>query len=306
MTLADVTVSGGSGARRAVRQWCADPCRAARATQGDGANRLVVVDSDMKMRVFKGAHTWWGRGWGRGWGVCANGTIGASSGCAGTSRCEEFALLESPVGIVAFFPGACVYAGEWEPDNSNRRADDKRPRIPSIAVAAGSHMFVYRNMRPYYKFSLPSVRLRGALRTDACRALSSTRLVCLFVFLWVAICCRRARSFTALTTSPPPPRHRLVPQLPLASLEKDVWAELHNGECTLDAGVERLSQLRCAQPVCESVAQRAPEGPLSYFVFAFVFPTVVLSGAAGTTVSASPRGRANLSPRTTRAAAWPL
>lgn len=31
------------------------------------------------------------------------------------------------------------------------------PRTPAIAVAAGSHVYVYRNLRPYFKFTLPSV-----------------------------------------------------------------------------------------------------------------------------------------------------
>ena len=29
------------------------------------------------------------------------------------------------------------------------------PRMPSLAVASGSHVFIYRNLRPYYKFVLP-------------------------------------------------------------------------------------------------------------------------------------------------------
>ena len=29
------------------------------------------------------------------------------------------------------------------------------PRLPSLAVAAGSHIYIYRNLRPYYKFQVP-------------------------------------------------------------------------------------------------------------------------------------------------------
>lgn len=29
------------------------------------------------------------------------------------------------------------------------------PRLPSLAVAAGSCIYIYRNLRPYYKFVLP-------------------------------------------------------------------------------------------------------------------------------------------------------
>ncbi len=35
--------------------------------------------------------------------------------------------------------------------------DMNTPRTPAIAVAAGSHVYVYRNLRPYFKFTLPSV-----------------------------------------------------------------------------------------------------------------------------------------------------
>eukprot|EP00163_Fabomonas_tropica_P008274 TRINITY_DN17889_c0_g2_i1.p1 TRINITY_DN17889_c0_g2~~TRINITY_DN17889_c0_g2_i1.p1 ORF type:complete len:131 (-),score=18.56 TRINITY_DN17889_c0_g2_i1:44-382(-) len=31
------------------------------------------------------------------------------------------------------------------------------PRQPSLAVAAGPHIFIYRNLRPYYKFVLPNL-----------------------------------------------------------------------------------------------------------------------------------------------------
>lgn len=49
-------------------------------------------------------------------------------------------LLDAPVALAAFYP------------------DSWTPRIPSIAVAAGSFVFVYRNLRPYMKFTLPQVR----------------------------------------------------------------------------------------------------------------------------------------------------
>jgi len=33
--------------------------------------------------------------------------------------------------------------------------DINKPRTPSVAVASGSSVFIYRNMRPFYKFILP-------------------------------------------------------------------------------------------------------------------------------------------------------
>lgn len=34
-------------------------------------------------------------------------------------------------------------------------SDAHTPRVPALAVATGSHVFIYRNLRPYYRFSLP-------------------------------------------------------------------------------------------------------------------------------------------------------
>lgn len=34
-------------------------------------------------------------------------------------------------------------------------SDTSRPRIPAIAVATGSSIFIYRNFRPHYKFTIP-------------------------------------------------------------------------------------------------------------------------------------------------------
>ena len=35
--------------------------------------------------------------------------------------------------------------------------DSTEPRMPAIAVAAGPYIYVYKNMRPYYKFTVPSL-----------------------------------------------------------------------------------------------------------------------------------------------------
>ena len=55
----------------------------------------------------------------------------------GTTLLSENILLDAPVALCVFYPQA------------------KTPRVPSVAVAAGAYIFIYRNLRPYYKFTLP-------------------------------------------------------------------------------------------------------------------------------------------------------
>jgi Bardet-Biedl syndrome 1 protein len=50
---------------------------------------------------------------------------------------SDHALLDVPVAIACYYP------------------DNATPRTPSVAVAAGPHIFVYRNLRPHYKFTVP-------------------------------------------------------------------------------------------------------------------------------------------------------
>lgn len=38
-------------------------------------------------------------------------------------------------------------------------ADMSTPRTPAVAVAAGPYVYVYRNLRPYFKFTVPNVDL---------------------------------------------------------------------------------------------------------------------------------------------------
>jgi Bardet-Biedl syndrome 1 protein len=38
-------------------------------------------------------------------------------------------------------------------------ADNNRPRIPAIAVASGPYIFIYRNFRPHYKFTVPAIEI---------------------------------------------------------------------------------------------------------------------------------------------------
>jgi Bardet-Biedl syndrome 1 protein len=55
----------------------------------------------------------------------------------GTTLLSENMLLAAPVSVCVFYPDA--------------------KKAPSVGVAAGPFVFIYRNLRPYYKFSLPLV-----------------------------------------------------------------------------------------------------------------------------------------------------
>jgi Bardet-Biedl syndrome 1 protein len=57
----------------------------------------------------------------------------------GTALQSEHNLLEAACSICPFY------------------SDLSTPRIPALGVAAGAHIFIYRNLRPYYKFTLPAV-----------------------------------------------------------------------------------------------------------------------------------------------------
>lgn len=57
----------------------------------------------------------------------------------GTALTSESNLLDLPAGLVAFF------------------MDLYEPRIPAVAVASGPCIYVYKNLRPYFKFTLPSL-----------------------------------------------------------------------------------------------------------------------------------------------------
>ncbi|KAJ8265989.1 hypothetical protein GJAV_G00123850 [Gymnothorax javanicus] len=59
----------------------------------------------------------------------------------GTSLISENTLLDLPTGLVSFF------------------MDQNEPRSPAIAVASGPFIYVYKNLRPYFKFTLPSLEV---------------------------------------------------------------------------------------------------------------------------------------------------
>eukprot|EP01048_Picozoa_sp_COSAG05_P014549 COSAG05_NODE_1660_length_4322_cov_319.432394_4_plen_178_part_00 len=52
---------------------------------------------------------------------------------------SDHALLDVPVAIAAYYP------------------DNASPRCPTLGVAAGPHIFIYRNLRPHYRFTVPPV-----------------------------------------------------------------------------------------------------------------------------------------------------
>lgn len=62
----------------------------------------------------------------------------------GTALLSEHTLVDLPLAIAPFYmnlPG---------------------PKTPAIAVASGSSIYVYRNMRPFYKYSLPALKVADA------------------------------------------------------------------------------------------------------------------------------------------------
>ncbi|XP_037320015.2 Bardet-Biedl syndrome 1 protein [Pungitius pungitius] len=61
----------------------------------------------------------------------------------GTALTSESTLLDLPAGLVAFF------------------MDLHEPRIPAVAVASGPCVYVYKNLRPYFKFTLPGLEVNS-------------------------------------------------------------------------------------------------------------------------------------------------
>ncbi|XP_068615019.1 Bardet-Biedl syndrome 1 protein [Brachionichthys hirsutus] len=59
----------------------------------------------------------------------------------GTALMSESTLLDLPAGLVTFF------------------MDLHEPRTPAVAVASGPCIYVYKNLRPYFKFTLPSLEI---------------------------------------------------------------------------------------------------------------------------------------------------
>ncbi|CAF0884301.1 unnamed protein product [Brachionus calyciflorus] len=61
----------------------------------------------------------------------------------GASLIKENNLVDVPTAIISFF------------------MDNLQPRVPAIGVASGSSIFVYKNLRPSFQFTLPQVDVSG-------------------------------------------------------------------------------------------------------------------------------------------------
>ncbi|CAN7994315.1 unnamed protein product [Ixodes pacificus] len=57
---------------------------------------------------------------------------------------SEQTIVDLPSGLVAFYMGS------------------SGPRASAVAVASGPCLYVYKNLRPFYKFSLPGVAPHAA------------------------------------------------------------------------------------------------------------------------------------------------
>ncbi|XP_077407528.1 BBSome complex member BBS1 isoform X2 [Vanacampus margaritifer] len=96
------------------------PCVALADLSGDGDGRLVAADLG-------------GGGGGGGGGSMKLKVYG------GTALSSESVLLDLPCGLAVFF------------------MDLHEPRTPAVAVASGPCVYVYKNLRPYFKFTLPGL-----------------------------------------------------------------------------------------------------------------------------------------------------
>lgn len=72
----------------------------------------------------------------------------------GTALLSESSLLDLPAGLVAFF------------------MDLHEPRIPAVAVASGPCVYVYKNLRPYFKFTLPGSEVNTLEQVCQCVCVS--------------------------------------------------------------------------------------------------------------------------------------
>ncbi|XP_011417321.3 Bardet-Biedl syndrome 1 protein homolog isoform X3 [Magallana gigas] len=59
----------------------------------------------------------------------------------GTNLMSEHTIIDLPTGVVSFY------------------MDTHEPRTPAIAVASGPYIYVYKNLRPYFKFTLPTLEV---------------------------------------------------------------------------------------------------------------------------------------------------
>ena len=65
----------------------------------------------------------------------------------GTEKTFETPLLDLPTAVCSFY------------------VDNTEPRTPAIAVASGSYIYMYKNLRPYFKFTLPHLQVSMSRRS---------------------------------------------------------------------------------------------------------------------------------------------
>ena len=69
---------------------------------------------------------------------------------------NENAIIDLPTGVVTF------------------HMDRNEPRIPAVAVASGAHIYIYKNLRPYFKFTLPTLDILQAEKEIWSQAAANT------------------------------------------------------------------------------------------------------------------------------------
>ena len=63
----------------------------------------------------------------------------------GTEMTFETPLVQLPTAVCSFY------------------VDNTEPRTPAVAVASGSFIYMYKNLRPYFKFTLPFLQVSEKL-----------------------------------------------------------------------------------------------------------------------------------------------
>lgn len=82
----------------------------------------------------------------------------------GTQIAWESQLMDMPVAVEVFY------------------SEQGKPAVPSLAVASGANLFIYKNAKPYFKFTLPNIDLSPdetslweALKTDSVSPIDALR-----------------------------------------------------------------------------------------------------------------------------------
>ena len=78
---------------------------------------------------------------------------------AGTALKSETAILDVPVALCTFYTGTLRADCGLFVDSLFVDSDTNTPRTPAVAVASGPYVFIYRNLRPYFKFTLPPLEI---------------------------------------------------------------------------------------------------------------------------------------------------